>query len=102
MAPQARHQSKPTGVATLDGPVNTDHSPIMSRLCLLAAAAILFRGAGFAADAAKNDAIQPKRLLLIGQGSDGHPPTTHEFMAGVRVLDKLLARVPGIEAKVVK
>lgn len=32
----------------------------------------------------------PKRLLLIGQSSDGHPPGTHEFMAGVRVVDELL------------
>jgi type 1 glutamine amidotransferase len=32
----------------------------------------------------------PKRLLLIGQGPDGHPPGTHEFMAGVRVVSELL------------
>ena len=44
----------------------------------------------------------PKRLLLIGQGSDGHPPTTHEFMAGVRVLEKLLATQSGLKTTVVK
>src|SRR6185436_12982949 len=32
-----------------------------------------------------------KRLLIVGQGSDGHPSTTHEFMAGTRVLSELLA-----------
>ena len=32
----------------------------------------------------------PKRLLLIGQSSDGHPAGTHEFMAGVRVVEALL------------
>ena len=32
----------------------------------------------------------PKRLLLVGQSSDGHPPGTHEFMAGVRVVEELL------------
>lgn len=32
----------------------------------------------------------PKRLLLVGQSSDGHPPGTHEFMAGVRVVEALL------------
>ncbi|MDQ3623368.1 MAG: ThuA domain-containing protein [Verrucomicrobiota bacterium] len=32
----------------------------------------------------------PKRLLLIGQSPDGHPPGTHEFMAGVRVVNELL------------
>lgn len=32
----------------------------------------------------------PRRLLIVGQGSDGHPPTTHEFMAGAKVLAELL------------
>jgi hypothetical protein len=32
----------------------------------------------------------PKRLLLIGQGPDGHPPSTHEFMGGVRVIEALM------------
>lgn len=32
----------------------------------------------------------PKRVLLVGQSSDGHPPGTHEFMAGTRVVDELL------------
>src|SRR5262245_21677300 len=27
-----------------------------------------------------------KKLLLIGQGPDGHPATTHEYMAGLKVL----------------
>jgi type 1 glutamine amidotransferase len=35
-------------------------------------------------------AAAPVRLLLIGQGPDGHPPTTHEYMAGVRVVQALL------------
>ncbi len=47
-------------------------------------------------------AAKAKRLLLIGQGSDGHPPATHEFMAGVRVLEKLLAPVKGVQASVAK
>ena len=28
----------------------------------------------------------PKKLLLIGQGPDGHPPQTHEYVAGLKVL----------------
>src|SRR2546426_156752 len=44
----------------------------------------------------------PKRLLLVGQGPDGHPPTTHEFMAGVQVLEKLLAPIQGLQPTVVK
>ncbi|MBU6402659.1 MAG: hypothetical protein KGS61_20250, partial [Verrucomicrobia bacterium] len=44
----------------------------------------------------------PKRLLLIGQGPDDHPPTTHEYMAGVRILERLLARFPGVVTTVAK
>jgi type 1 glutamine amidotransferase len=48
-------------------------------------------------------AAQPKKqVLLIGQGPDGHPKETHEYMAGVRVLAKCLAEVPGLEVKVVR
>jgi hypothetical protein len=36
------------------------------------------------------DAAEPKRLLLIGQGPDGHPPGTHEFVAGIAIIDALL------------
>jgi hypothetical protein len=44
----------------------------------------------------------PKRLLLLGQSPDGHPKTTHEYMAGVRVLATCLKSVPGIEIKIIK
>jgi len=40
---------------------------------------------------------KPRRLLLIGQGPDGHPPTTHEFMAGLNVMEACLRKVPGLE-----
>jgi HEPN domain-containing protein len=33
----------------------------------------------------------PKQILLLGQKPDGHPPGTHEYMAGARVLKALLA-----------
>lgn len=39
----------------------------------------------------------PRRLLLVGQGPDGHPPTTHEFMAGLKVMETCLQGVPGLE-----
>ncbi len=61
----------------------------------------LFMALGFAAGAAE-DAPKAKRLLLIGQGPDGHPAASHEFMAGVRVLEKLLAPVRGLQTTVVK
>src|SRR5437870_5745337 len=44
----------------------------------------------------------PRKLLLLGQGPDGHPPQAHEYLAGVRILEKILQRVPGLEIKVVR
>src|SRR5262245_28280731 len=43
-----------------------------------------------------------KRLLIVGQGPDGHPPTTHEFMAGANVLAELLKPYHAIQTSVVK
>ena len=42
-----------------------------------------------------------KRLLLIGQGPDGHPAGTHEFLPGVRILAHCLKQFPDLEAVVV-
>jgi hypothetical protein len=44
----------------------------------------------------------PKKLLLVGQGPDGHPKSTHEYAAGINVLAKCLAKVPGLETIVVR
>jgi type 1 glutamine amidotransferase len=52
--------------------------------------------------AAAADREAPKKLLLVGQGPDGHPPQTHEYMAGLKVLAKCLKRVPGVEVTVVR
>jgi hypothetical protein len=46
-------------------------------------------------------ADKPRRLLIIGQGSDGHPPMTHEFNAGAKVLAELLKPYPEIQTTVV-
>jgi type 1 glutamine amidotransferase len=43
-----------------------------------------------------------KKLFLIGQGPDGHPPQTHEYMAGLRVVTKCLQGVPGLEITTVQ
>lgn len=43
----------------------------------------------------------PQRVLLIGQGPDGHPPTTHEYRAGTQVLAKLLAKQAAVQPIVV-
>jgi hypothetical protein len=39
----------------------------------------------------------PKRLLLVGQGPDGHPAGTHEYVPGLKVLEKCLAGVRDLE-----
>jgi len=44
---------------------------------------------------------RPKRLLIVGQGPDGHPPTTHEFMPGARVLTELLKPYEDLQVTVV-
>lgn len=44
----------------------------------------------------------PKKLLLVGQGPDGHPPATHEYMDGLKVLEKALKPTKGIDITLVK
>lgn len=44
------------------------------------------------AGAAAKPATRPKRVLLVSQGPDGHPPGTHEYVPGVRILVRLLQR----------
>jgi type 1 glutamine amidotransferase len=46
-------------------------------------------------------AAEPRRLLIVGQGPDGHPPTTHEFMPGAKVLAELLKSQKGLQTTVV-
>jgi hypothetical protein len=41
----------------------------------------------------------PKRLLLLGQGPDGHPAAAHEYVSGLRILHKCLEKVPNLEVK---
>lgn len=45
------------------------------------------------------DEPAPKRVLLVAQGPDGHPPATHEYAAGIRVLAACLQAVPGVEVR---
>lgn len=65
---------------------------------LLTAVALLV---AFASSGLSAEPGQPKRILLISQGPDGHPWNTHEFRAGVRILARLLADVPGLEVSTV-
>jgi len=47
-------------------------------------------------------AAEPKKLLLVGQGPDGHPPSTHEYMDGLKVLQGVLKPVKGLDITLVK
>jgi hypothetical protein len=44
----------------------------------------------------------PKQLLLLAQGPDGHPPGTHEYVAGQQILAKCLREVPGLSTTIVR
>ena len=43
-----------------------------------------------------------QRVLLLGQKPDGHPATTHEYMAGIRLIAGLLSRTPEVQTIVVQ
>jgi hypothetical protein len=48
------------------------------------------------------DEPPPKRLLLLGQGPDGHPGATHEYLAGQKILAQCLEQSPGLTVEVVR
>lgn len=43
---------------------------------------------------------EPKQVLLLGQKRD-HPPGRHEYVPGLKILEKCLKDVPGLEVKIV-
>ncbi len=44
----------------------------------------------------------PRKVLLLYQGPDGHPPRTHEYEHGVKLLQKVLEKVPELQTTLVK
>jgi type 1 glutamine amidotransferase len=66
------------------------------RALLLSLVSLLLLGPAGLAAAPK------KKVLLVAQGPDGHPKETHEYVAGVRLLAKLLGTVPDLEVTVVR
>jgi type 1 glutamine amidotransferase len=74
--------------------------PFSSRRCAvpwMVASLLVFV---LAANVSGDESI-PRRLLIVGQGPDGHPPTTHEFMPGARVLAELLKPQKDLQVTVV-
>ena len=47
-------------------------------------------------------AAEPQRLLLLGQGPDGHPAGTHEYLPGLEILARCLETTPDLELSLVK
>ena len=49
-------------------------------------------------------AAQPprKKVLFLSQSPDGHPPETHEYQAGIRILARCLVDTPGLEILTLK
>jgi hypothetical protein len=64
--------------------------------------AILALAITFASSAVARGDEPKKKLLLIGQGPDGHPVETHEYVAGLRVLGKCLEPMSGLEVSTVR
>jgi len=52
--------------------------------------------------ASSASAAPPRKLLLVAQGPDGHPVMTHEYLAGIKVLEKCLKGIPDLEITVVR
>ncbi|MDC0144574.1 ThuA domain-containing protein [Verrucomicrobia bacterium] len=42
----------------------------------------------------------PKRLLILGQKPDGHPPGTHEYMSGARLVAALMKDRNGVKVAI--
>jgi type 1 glutamine amidotransferase len=51
---------------------------------------------------AQADTPAKKKLLLLAQAPDGHPPQTHEYIPGLERLEKLLAQVPELDVEFVR
>jgi type 1 glutamine amidotransferase len=48
-----------------------------------------------------DEPVKPQRVLLLAQSPDGHPASTHEYVAGLKILHHLLARQPGLDVRLV-
>ncbi len=43
-----------------------------------------------------------KKLLLLGQSADGHPPRTHEYMAGLKILAACLEKAADLDVTTIR
>ena len=91
---QANKKMRPSSTTTLH--FRNEILMINRRSLLLLVAMLL-------CDSFELHAAEPptKRVLLIGQGPDGHPVTTHEYRAGTRLVAQLLSKQPQLQTIVV-
>lgn len=66
--------------------------PSLTPVLILAILAIAFRAVR---------ADEPKLVLLLGQGPDGHPFASHEYASGLTIIKKCLDRVDGLHSEIV-
>src|SRR5215468_10404177 len=71
----------------------------LSRREFLGAAAITVSGITPGSHPGLASDVKPRKLVMIA-GTPSHPPGLHEFNAGVRLLDKCLNGVKGLETVV--
>ena len=69
---------------------------------VILALASLIPVVALAEDRPKAEADRPKRVLLLGQKPDSHPANSHEYMAGVRLIAKLLQNRGGLQTVVLQ
>lgn len=72
------------------------------RSLILTRLACLVLVLGSMMDLASAETPAKKKLLLLAQGPDGHPPQTHEYAAGLQRLEKLLRQVPELEVEFIR
>jgi hypothetical protein len=70
-------------------------------MCRLVAATLILCVAIPGSATAEEPAAKPKRVLLVGQGPDGHAWGSHEYHDGIRIVAEILQQVPGVQAIVV-
>lgn len=74
-----------------------------SRLWLLLVGVVwLFPVLVSAEDQSQPAASRPKRVLLLGQKPDNHPAGSHEYMAAVRLMAKLMQNRGGLQTVIVQ
>jgi type 1 glutamine amidotransferase len=86
----------------MDKPNDRDRASFWATFPLIVAFAtvIAFPGTGETQEQPAAGTVR-HRVLLLGQKPDGHPAATHEYMAGVQLLARMLSRTPGVQAIVV-